>query len=128
MKSARIYDTIKFLSKLRIAKVYTSAKLLGSFYLMKWTHKPSVSGLPMTLSFEPTTACNLRCPECPSGLRTFTRPTGKLKLISSDPSLSKFIKADLLNILFLGRTLSEFRFPGYGKACFRHRNLYHHIY
>jgi MoaA/NifB/PqqE/SkfB family radical SAM enzyme len=27
---------------------------------------------------EPTTSCNLRCPECPSGKREFTRPTGML--------------------------------------------------
>ena len=33
----------------------------------------------MSISFEPTTACNLRCPECPSGLRAFNRPTGNLK-------------------------------------------------
>lgn len=33
----------------------------------------------MSFAFEPTTACNLRCPECPSGLRSFTRPTGNLK-------------------------------------------------
>ena len=33
---------------------------------------------PMSLSIEPTTSCNLRCPECPSGLRSFTRPTGML--------------------------------------------------
>jgi len=30
-------------------------------------------------SFEPTTACNLRCPQCPSGLRQFNRATGNLK-------------------------------------------------
>ena len=36
-------------------------------------------GNPTTLSIEPTTSCNLRCPECPSGLRTFTRPTGMLQ-------------------------------------------------
>jgi MoaA/NifB/PqqE/SkfB family radical SAM enzyme len=33
---------------------------------------------PASLSIEPTTSCNLRCPECPSGLRAFTRPTGML--------------------------------------------------
>lgn len=33
----------------------------------------------MSISIEPTTACNLRCPECPSGLRSFTRETGTLK-------------------------------------------------
>ena len=32
------------------------------------------------MSIEPTTACNLGCPECPSGLKQFTRPTGKLNL------------------------------------------------
>jgi radical SAM protein with 4Fe4S-binding SPASM domain len=34
--------------------------------------------MPATLGIEPTTYCNLRCPECPSGLRSFTRPTGML--------------------------------------------------
>lgn len=37
-------------------------------------------GMPMHVSIEPTTACNLACPECPSGLKKFTRPTGKLDL------------------------------------------------
>lgn len=35
-------------------------------------------GKPTSLSIEPTTSCNLRCPECPSGLRSFSRPTGML--------------------------------------------------
>lgn len=39
-----------------------------------------VWGKPFTVSIEPTTACNLGCPECPSGLKQFTRPTGKIDL------------------------------------------------
>lgn len=35
--------------------------------------------MPMSMSIEPTTSCNLRCPQCPSGLRSFTRPTGMLQ-------------------------------------------------
>jgi radical SAM protein with 4Fe4S-binding SPASM domain len=35
--------------------------------------------MPISISIEPTTSCNLRCPECPSGLRSFTRPTGMLQ-------------------------------------------------
>ncbi len=42
---------------------------------------PLMKGLPLGVSIEPTTSCNLRCPECPSGLRSFTRPTGMLKEI-----------------------------------------------
>lgn len=34
--------------------------------------------MPLSIAIEPTTSCNLRCPECPSGLRSFTRPTGML--------------------------------------------------
>jgi radical SAM protein with 4Fe4S-binding SPASM domain len=37
-------------------------------------------GNPYTISIEPTTSCNLRCPECPSGLRKFTRDTGMINL------------------------------------------------
>lgn len=36
--------------------------------------------MPMALSIEPTTACNLACPECPSGLKMFSRPTGNLQM------------------------------------------------
>ena len=38
-----------------------------------------VWGKPLALSIEPTTACNLGCPECPSGLKAFSRPTGNMK-------------------------------------------------
>ncbi len=41
--------------------------------------KVHVYGLPFSVSIEPTTSCNLRCPECPSGLRSFSRPTGMLE-------------------------------------------------
>jgi radical SAM protein with 4Fe4S-binding SPASM domain len=37
-----------------------------------------MKGMPAGISIEPTTSCNLRCPECPSGLRSFTRNTGML--------------------------------------------------
>lgn len=35
--------------------------------------------MPFSISIEPTTACNLGCPECPSGLKKFSRATGKLR-------------------------------------------------
>lgn len=36
--------------------------------------------MPMSISIEPTTSCNLRCSECPSGLRKFSRNTGMLSM------------------------------------------------
>lgn len=52
--------------------------LYFTFHLSRVLGKPVVKGLPFSMSVEPTTSCNLRCPECPSGLRAFTRPTGML--------------------------------------------------
>jgi len=72
-------DTINLLSKLTPRRVWNATRVLGSYYLSKWTGKPIQWGQPISISFEPTTSCNLRCPECPSGLRAFTRPTGMLK-------------------------------------------------
>ncbi len=72
-------DTMNFISKLTPRRLWNISKVYGSFYATKWTGKPIQWGMPFTISVEPTTACNLRCPECPSGLRAFTRPTGNLK-------------------------------------------------
>ena len=72
-------DTLNFVSKLTPRRLLNVGKLLSSYYVTKWTGKATQWGLPMTISIEPTTACNLRCPECPSGLRAFSRPVGNLK-------------------------------------------------
>jgi radical SAM protein with 4Fe4S-binding SPASM domain len=72
-------DTFNLLSKLTPRRAWNATRVLSSYYLSKWTGKPIQWGQPISISFEPTTSCNLRCPECPSGLRAFTRPTGMLK-------------------------------------------------
>lgn len=53
--------------------------IVWSYFKSKITKNPAPKGMPISISFEPTTSCNLRCPECPSGLRSFTRPTGMLE-------------------------------------------------
>ncbi|TCZ63406.1 radical SAM/SPASM domain-containing protein [Flaviaesturariibacter aridisoli] len=72
-------DSLNFLSKLTPRRVWNMTKVWSSYYLSRWTGKAVHWGMPISISFEPTTSCNLRCPECPSGLRAFTRPTGMLQ-------------------------------------------------
>ena len=72
-------DSINLFSKLSFRRSWNGAKVLSSYYISKWFKKPVQWGMPVSISFEPTTSCNLRCPECPSGLRAFTRPTGMLQ-------------------------------------------------
>ncbi len=71
-------DIFNFLQKLTLEKVVNAFAVTASFYLSKYTRKPIQWGLPFTISIEPTTNCNLGCPECPSGIKSFTRPTGNL--------------------------------------------------
>lgn len=72
-------DHLRLLKILTPAKLANAAQVYASYYWSKKLGKPIHRGLPMTLSVEPTTACNLRCPECPSGLRSFSRPTGNIQ-------------------------------------------------
>ena len=72
-------DTRNLLSKLTLRRFINGSKVLGSFYASRLLNKPVQWGYPVSISFEPTTSCNLRCPECPSGLRQFSRPTGMLQ-------------------------------------------------
>ncbi|MEK7200439.1 MAG: radical SAM protein, partial [Bacteroidota bacterium] len=72
-------DSINFLTKLTPRRLWNAAKVYSSYQLTRLTGKPVQWGYPISISFEPTTSCNLRCPECPSGLRAFTRPTGMLE-------------------------------------------------
>jgi radical SAM protein with 4Fe4S-binding SPASM domain len=85
------------ISKLTPYKVYNIFLLHVSYYLSKFLKTPVVWGLPASMSVEPTTACNLGCPECPSGLKQFTRPTGNLK--SAD--FEKIIQQTQKHLFFL---------------------------
>ena len=72
-------DSTNFLTKLTFQKFWNGVKVYASYQLTKLSGRPVQWGYPISVSFEPTTSCNLRCPECPSGMRAFTRPTGMLE-------------------------------------------------
>ena len=72
-------DTFNFIVKLTPKKILNGIKLLVSYYVSRMIKRPVIRGYPASLSIEPTTYCNLRCPQCPSGLRSFVRNTGVMK-------------------------------------------------
>ena len=71
-------DHINLISKVTPGKLLNASKVLSSYYRSRYFKSFKNPGLPISIAFEPTTSCNLRCPECPSGLRSFSRPTGAL--------------------------------------------------
>ena len=99
MPKVNYNDSVNFLSKLTFRRVWNASKVLSSFYVSRFTRKPIQWGLPISISFEPTTSCNLRCPECPSGLREFTRPRGMLDKGFFHKTIDDIYK-DLLYLIF----------------------------
>src|SRR5688500_334299 len=99
MARFNLNDTINLLSKLTLRRTWNASKVLSSFYISKWTRRPLQWGYPVSISFEPTTSCNLRCPECPSGLRSFTRPSGMLENNFFKTTIDQ-LSNDLLYLVF----------------------------
>src|SRR6267154_890467 len=77
--SSKFTDGLNFIGKQTPQRLLNMANVYTSFQASKFWGNANHRGLPVSISIEPTTACNLRCPECPSGLRAFTRPTGMMK-------------------------------------------------
>ena len=79
MKS-KIIDWFNIFSKITFLRFWNSFLLGLSYFISRLTRKTIHWGMPQSISIEPTTFCNLQCPECPSGKRQFTRPTGNIDL------------------------------------------------
>ncbi len=77
---ANIRDSLNIVSKLTPLRLWNLLLVQMSYYLTNLLKKPVLWGKPFSVSIEPTTSCNLRCPECPSGLRQFSRNTGMLTM------------------------------------------------
>lgn len=73
-------DSWNIVGHFSFLRIWNLIQLKSSFWLSRISRKAIFFGKPFSLSIEPTTACNLGCPECPSGLKQFTRPTGKIDL------------------------------------------------
>lgn len=71
-------ESSSIIAKSSPRRLINATSILSSYYYSRMKRSPSIKGFPISASIEPTTACNLRCPQCPSGLRSFTRPTGRL--------------------------------------------------
>ncbi len=78
-------------------RVHHLAGLWISYHLSRFAKKNFIFGMPIAMSIEPTTYCNLRCPQCPSGLRSFTRPTGSLSI----ETYIKFLEKIKSHVAFL---------------------------
>jgi radical SAM protein with 4Fe4S-binding SPASM domain len=98
-----IAELQQILRVFRFYRILNIFKTCSSYWLARITGKPIHFGLPVSVSIEPTTSCNLRCPECPSGLRSFTRPTGMMSFETFKEIIDKVKKTTpFLSFYFQG--------------------------
>lgn len=100
---SRTKDSFRIIQHFTLRRVWNLMILKTSYYFSKISKKAIHWGKPFSLSIEPTTACNLGCPECPSGLKQFARPTGKLDLDLHQKMLNQVSKSVFyINYYFQG--------------------------
>lgn len=68
----------KYISSLGFIKLLNILLLFLSYVLSSITKQVIIWGKPASISIEPTTSCNLKCPECPTGLGQLKRPKGNI--------------------------------------------------
>lgn len=96
-------DRLNILSRITFPRMVNYVQLFFSFHYSKWIKKSKIGGFPTSITIEPTTACNLGCPECPSGLKQFSRPEGNLKQDFYQKVINQsYQKAFYLNFYFQG--------------------------
>lgn len=75
---AYFYFALALLGRSSGKKVANYVRLKVGFATLIKNKKWIKTAMPIALSIEPTTACNLGCSQCPSGLKSFHRPTGNI--------------------------------------------------
>ncbi|MCC6700936.1 MAG: SPASM domain-containing protein [Fluviicola sp.] len=122
MRRQQFKDYSNILRHLSMFRLWNLMVLRFSFVVTKMCKKPFHRGLPFALSIEPTTACNLACPACPSGLKSFTRPTGKLDLNEHEQWLTQVRKSVFyINYYFQGEPFLHPQFLDLVKSAKKHR-------
>jgi radical SAM protein with 4Fe4S-binding SPASM domain len=117
-------DYLNLLKHLSLGRLVNLFLLYSSFVVSRILKRAIVWGKPFTVSIEPTTACNLACPECPSGKKEFTRPTGRLSQATNEKILQQLgPQLFYVNYYFQGEPFLNADFLSFIRAA-KQRNIY----
>ncbi|MNJ83774.1 Antilisterial bacteriocin subtilosin biosynthesis protein AlbA [compost metagenome] len=115
-------DQRNIVKHLSFQRVWNVVLLRSSYFFARVFKLQKNWGSPFALSIEPTTACNLGCPACPSGLKAFSRPTGKLNLSQHKQWLSQLSRSVFyVNYYFQGEPFLHPQFLELIREAKRHK-------
>jgi len=72
-------DIYRFLAKLTFPKIFNLLLVRISYLVSILLRRPKVWGFPYFISIEPSSICNLKCPQCPVGEGEINRENEFLK-------------------------------------------------
>ncbi|MEI7981835.1 MAG: radical SAM/SPASM domain-containing protein [Bacteroidota bacterium] len=61
-----------------LSRVINLLRVISGYFFSLITGRVIHWGKPLAISIEPNNTCNLRCPECPSGMKELTRSRGNM--------------------------------------------------
>jgi radical SAM protein with 4Fe4S-binding SPASM domain len=73
---AKLSDGISFIKHITFKKSFNFCKIQCSYLLSLLKKRAVFWGVPYSISIEPTSFCNLNCPECPTGMNSLSRSSG----------------------------------------------------
>lgn len=76
----KMWEGLALIRALTFIKTINVLKVTVSYVWSRLFRNAWVIGKPFAVSFEPTSTCNLRCPECPTGANLLKRPRGTIKV------------------------------------------------
>ncbi len=121
---ARLHDILNLVTKITFRRLKNLSLLYYSYYISRLFKTSLHIGMPVSASIEPTTSCNLACPQCPSGLKEFSRPTGSLSM-ATYKNIIDSVHKDLMYLLlyFQGEPLKNTLFPDFVSYAVK-KNIY----
>ena len=120
--SPKLYLAKSYLQSFTFRRFVNTLKIYSSFWLSRLLSKSIHWGQPISISIEPTTSCNLSCPECPSGLKKFSRPTGKITREDFQLILEQMSKTlQYITFYFQGEPLLHSQFAEFVSLAKRHK-------
>lgn len=111
MMTPALRDRFSLMSALKPHRLWNLLCVKGAEVLSRLRKEPFLLGSPAYIHIEPTSVCNLKCPECPTGLGLLSRPQGYLTPEAYERMLGKLARnAFYLTLYFQGEPLLH---PGF---------------
>ncbi len=112
MLTTKILEAWAILRALNYHRIANAFKALMLYTFSRITKKAIVKHQPFAISIEPTSICNLKCPECPTGTNSLIRPRGKISLNVYQKILNQLPKELIyLNLYVQGEPTMHPDFP-----------------